>query len=112
MMPDVINHDPLKSINFFFFFNADDVTDNIELGSSKNQGKAGLASMETLDDSTKDPWNIENGETKEEEAKHDEEKKALESEEQEKPIPIWQQIRSYNCSIGNYFDMLCNSHYS
>lgn len=89
----------LPLIISFNFNHTDDVTDNIELGNTK----AGLASMETLDDSTKDPWNIENGETKDEqEAKNDEEKKALDSEDQEKPLSIWQQIRNYNCSIGRH----------
>jgi hypothetical protein len=81
------------------------VTDNIELGNTNNVPKAGLASMETLDDSTKDPWTVENGSEspklpKEEEVTAAEAKAAEAEAEKEKPIPIWQQIQNYNCSIG------------
>lgn len=52
--------------------------------------------METLDDSTKDPW-TENGD------KVDAPKEGETNNEQsaEKPVCIWQEIRNYECSIGN-----------
>lgn len=94
----------------------DEVNEDIELG-KKEHKTAGLASMETLDDSTKDPWTeteAENGngtveavkkpndddDHKKEADQTDADKKAADDEEKEKPIPIWQQIREYNCSIG------------
>lgn len=75
-----------------------------------NEPKAGLASMETLDDSTKDPWGPENGSPdakvpNDEEAGLKEIDKAAEAEEdREKTIPIWQacwqNIINYQWSIG------------
>lgn len=72
--------------------------------------KAGLASMETLDDSTKDPWGTENGSPDpkvpkdEENGLKGEEKAPAEEEEKEKTIPIWQacwqNIVNYQWSIG------------
>lgn len=58
--------------------------------------------METLDDSTKDPWNqTENGTDGVDNEKVDEPKKAegVEEEAEKKPTLI-ASIRSYNCSIG------------
>lgn len=61
-------------------------------------GKAGLASMETLDDSTKDPWNQESvpdGAAKESE-------KAADEPEPEKKQSLIASIQNYNCSIGEF----------
>lgn len=67
------------------------------------RGKAGLASMETLDDSTKDPWNQENG-TDGIDGEKPEEAQKVEAatvvpEEEKKPTLI-ESIRGYDCSIG------------
>lgn len=58
--------------------------------------------METLDDSTKDPW-TENGDTVD--TTNTKEKEANDPQNEvpaEKPINIWQSIQSYECSIGTY----------
>lgn len=95
------------------------MTDNaVELG-NMNQPKAGLASMETLDDSTKDPWGPENGSPepkvpKDEEAGLKEDEKAPEGEDdlKEKPIPVWQacwqNILNYQWSIGKFAAIVSN----
>lgn len=60
-----------------------------------------MASMETLDDSTKDPWNQENGDaTDAATEKVDEPKKAPEEEEEKKLSAIISSIQNYNCSLG------------
>ncbi|KAL7032492.1 hypothetical protein ACKWTF_007333 [Chironomus riparius] len=74
-----------------------DVAENIELGS---EPKAGLASMETLDDSTKDPW-TENGDTVDTTTKANEANDHQNELPAEKPINIWQSIQSYECSIDD-----------
>lgn len=87
------------------------MTDNaVELGIVNSEPKAGLASMETLDDSTKDPWGTENGSPDLKAPKDDEsglkegEKGAEDEEGKEKRIPIWQacwqSIINYQWSIG------------
>lgn len=61
--------------------------------------------METLDDSTKDPWNQENepdGVEKPEEAKKAEAAAPAVTEEEKKPTLI-ESIRGYDCSIGENF---------
>lgn len=65
------------------------------------RGKAGLASMETLDDSTKDPWNQENGSDAVDAEKPVEkpEKGAVDEEKKESLIAT---IQSYSCSIGKF----------
>ncbi|CRL04436.1 CLUMA_CG017521, isoform A [Clunio marinus] len=75
-------------------------SDDIELGNGP-AGKAGLASMETLDDSTKDPWNQENGPdaVDADKAKENDDKVAEGSEE--KKIPVISSIRNYKCSIDD-----------
>lgn len=74
-----------------------------------NAPKAGLASMETLDDSTKDPWGPEQNGSPDPKAPKDEEaglkdEKAAEDEEKEKLVPIWQacweSVVNYQWSIG------------
>lgn len=88
--------------------------DDIELGNGPNN-KAGLASMETLDDSQKDsngdatnkdttdkPVNT-NVETKMETIKLNENKdaeKAAEAEQDRQKRPVLERIRGYRCSIG------------
>ncbi|XP_070493345.1 neurotactin [Chironomus tepperi] len=74
-----------------------EVAENIELG---NEPKAGLASMETLDDSTKDPW-TENGDTVDTTNKEKEANESQNEQPAEKPINIWQSIQSYECSIDD-----------
>lgn len=85
-----------------------DVAENIELG---NEPKAGLASMETLDDSTKDPWSTENGngngvtETKSESEngpKGDAEKKEKDALDGAVPkTDYWGMIQNYECSVDD-----------
>lgn len=95
---------PLASINFPSFsgiinkFRKTGRSDDIELG---GPGKAGLASMETLDDSTKDPWNQENGGDAVDAEKTDEPKKAEEAEAEPK-VSLLASIRSYDCSVGEF----------
>jgi len=57
--------------------------------------------METLDDSTKDPW-TENGDTVDTTTKQNEANDPRIEQNAEKPINIWQTIQSYECSIGTY----------
>lgn len=58
--------------------------------------------METLDDSTKDPW-TENGDTVDTTTNKEKEANDPQNEQPvEKPINIWQSIQSYECSIGTY----------
>lgn len=85
----------------------------VELGNMNSGPKAGLASMETLDDSTKDPWGTENGSPdlkvpKDEENGVKNGEKAVEDEgEKEKPMPLWQacwqNVTNYQWSIGEFF---------
>lgn len=63
------------------------------------RGKAGLASMETLDDSTKDPWNQENDAVDAEKPADKPEKGA---EDEEKKESLIASIQNYNCSIGKF----------
>lgn len=57
--------------------------------------------METLDDSTKDPWNQENGpDATDATEKVEEPKKVPEEEEEKKFAAIITSIQNYNCSIG------------
>lgn len=103
------NKSKLGSIHFpqisgiFNRFRKTAKSDDIELG--PQAAKAGLASMETLDDSTKDPWNQEEQDAvdaaKLAETVPDE-KKPIKEEEGEKNLSVYQQIRNYNCSIGEY----------
>jgi hypothetical protein len=58
------------------------------------RGKAGLASMETLDDSTKDPW----GNGTDEKTTVDAPEKGV--EDNDKKESLIASIRNYNCSIG------------
>lgn len=60
--------------------------------------------METLDDSTKDPWSTENGDKVDASAPNDKSKECNEANPQEatgKPISIWQSIKEYECSIDD-----------
>ena len=85
----------------------DEVAENIELG---NEPKAGLASMETLDDSTKDPW-TENGDTVDTtETKTNGNSDPQNEQPAEKPINIWESIQSYECSIGKNIFLIDNVH--
>lgn len=102
---------PLASINFkesfsgiISKFRKSPRQEDIEMGNGP-RGKAGLASMETLDDSTKDPWNQENGADAVDAEKPSEapEKGVEDSEKKESLIAT---IRNYNCSIGNTFFFL------
>ena len=76
-------------------------SDDIELGGPG--GKAGLASMETLDDSTKDPWNQENATDVVDADKPEELPKKDEPEEKKRVSAIISEIRNYNCSLGKFF---------
>lgn len=78
-------------------------SDDIELGNGTK--KAGLASMETLDDSTKDPWSQEGDAP---DGAKDAEKPAEKSDEPKVKGPsFFDSIRGYTCSIGkNYFRYL------
>lgn len=76
-------------------------TEDIELGNGPG-GKAGLASMETLDDSTKDPWNQENSPDVVDAEKPKEVEKAAEETEGEKKQSLIASIQNYNCSIGEF----------
>lgn len=88
----------LASINFPKFsgiinkFRKTPQSEDIELG------KAGLASMETLDDSTKDPWNQESAP----DAVPKESEKAADEPEPEKKQSLITSIQNYNCSIGEF----------
>lgn len=75
-------------------------SEDIELGNGPG-GKAGLASMETLDDSTKDPWNQENSPdlVDAEKPKEGEVEKTVEKNE-DKKSPFIASIQNYKCSIG------------
>ena len=64
--------------------------------------KAGLASMETLDDSTKDPWNQENG-SEVVDAEKPAEILEKGAEDMEKKKSLMASIRNYNCSIGKIY---------
>lgn len=85
--------------------------DDIELGNGP-QTRAGLASMETLDDSSKDPEKdtvdkAAAGEVKSEPngngAKADEQKAEKENEENAKSNTTFaQRLRGYKCSIGEF----------
>lgn len=99
---------PLASINFPNFsgiinkFRKAPRSDDIELGNGPG-GKAGLASMETLDDSTKDPWNQENGgDAVDAEKPKEGEKETAEEQPKEKKQSLIASIQSYNCSIGEF----------
>lgn len=99
---------PLASINFPKFsgiinkFRKTPRSDDIELGNGPG-GKAGLASMETLDDSTKDPWNQENApDAVDAEKPKETEKPAEETEEKKESLVAT--IRNYNCSLGEFGD--------
>lgn len=88
-------------------------TEDLELGNGPNN-KAGLASMETLDDSQKDNDSKDttdkavNGKTADEDMetvkldeKEDKPKdKAEEAAADQKPKPILDRIRAYQCSVG------------
>lgn len=86
--------------------------DDIELGNGP-QNKAGLASMETLDDSLKDQESKDTtdtkagGDTKAEPngngAKPDDAKAEKENEENTKNTTLVQRVRGYKCSIGENF---------
>lgn len=58
--------------------------------------------METLDDSTKDPWNQENGPDAVDAEKTAEPEKKDEAEDQKKFAAIISEIRNYNCSVGEF----------
>ena len=65
--------------------------------------------METLDDSTKDPW-TENGDTVDTTTKANEASDPKNETPAEKPINIWQSIQSYECSIGTHTLIIDNIH--
>ncbi|KAH8259681.1 hypothetical protein KR026_008731 [Drosophila bipectinata] len=82
--------------------------DDVELG----LGKAGLASMETLDDSLKDQDTVDRAPVKTngtDEIKSDlkdeklaaEQKLAAEEEERERPVPLLTRLRGYKCSVDD-----------
>lgn len=82
--------------------------DDVELG----LGKAGLASMETLDDSLKDQDTVDRAPLKSngaDELKSElkdeklaaEQKLAAEEEERERPVSLWCRLRSYKCSVDD-----------
>lgn len=57
--------------------------------------------METLDDSTKDPWNQENGGDAVDAEKGDESKKAEEAAAESEPKESFLAgLRNYDCSVG------------
>lgn len=56
--------------------------------------------METLDDSTKDPWNQENGTDGVDAEKTDEPKKAEEPVQEKRIAALISSVQSYKCSIG------------
>lgn len=58
--------------------------------------------METLDDSTKDPWNQENAPDVLDSDKPDEPPKKDEGEDEKKLSAIVSEIRNYNCSLGKF----------
>jgi hypothetical protein len=105
---------PLASIRFpnisgvFNKFRKSARNDDLELGSGP---RAGLASMETLDDSTKDPWNPENSPDVVDADKGEDSKaagKEAEEQEREKKLPFLAGIQNYNCSIGEVTSMIIN----
>lgn len=69
--------------------------DDIEMGNGRK--RAGLASMETLDDSTKDPWNQESDSP---DGSKPAEKPAEEPVIEEKGPSVFDRIRAYTCSLG------------
>ncbi|XP_062129566.1 neurotactin [Drosophila sulfurigaster albostrigata] len=82
--------------------------DDVELG----LGKAGLASMETLDDSLKDQDTVDRAPLKSngaDELKSElkdeklaaEQKLAAEEEERERPVSLWCRLRGYKCSVDD-----------
>lgn len=82
--------------------------DDVELG----LGKAGLASMETLDDSLKDQDTVDRAPLKSngsDELKSElkdeklaaEQKLAAEEEEHERPISVWRRLLAYKCSVDD-----------
>lgn len=82
--------------------------DDVELG----LGKAGLASMETLDDSLKDQDTVDRAPVKangadelKSELKDDklaaEQKLAAEEEERDRPESMWSRLRGYKCSVDD-----------
>lgn len=94
---------PLASINFKASFSGiinkfrkSPKQEDIEMGNGP-RGKAGLASMETLDDSTKDPWNQENDGVDAENPVEKPEKGVVDEEKKESLIAS---IQKYKCSIG------------
>jgi hypothetical protein len=70
--------------------------DDIEMGNGKK--RAGLASMETLDDSTKDPWSQENDSPDGTKPTEKVEEKTIEPAE--KGPSIFDSIKAYTCSLG------------
>lgn len=58
--------------------------------------------METLDDSTKDPWNQENAPDVVDGEKAEDTAKKYEGEEEKKFSAIISEIRNYNCSLGEF----------
>ncbi|XP_068150009.1 neurotactin [Drosophila tropicalis] len=86
--------------------------DDVELGLGGGN-KAGLASMETLDDSLKDQDTVDRAPVKSNgtddlksiELKDDKlpanEKLAAEEEEQERPASLWTRLRGYKCSVDD-----------
>ncbi|XP_064539918.1 neurotactin [Drosophila montana] len=82
--------------------------DDVEMG----LGKAGLASMETLDDSLKDQDTVDRAPLKSngaDELKSElkseklaaEQKLAAEEEERERPVSVWCRLRGYKCSVDD-----------
>ncbi|KAL7734027.1 hypothetical protein ACLKA6_011713 [Drosophila palustris] len=82
--------------------------DDVELG----LGKAGLASMETLDDSLKDQDTVDRAPLKSngaDELKSElkdeklaaEQKLAAEEEERDRPASMWSRLRGYKCSVDD-----------
>lgn len=65
-----------------------------------NGKKAGLASMETLDDSTKDPWNTESDAVDASKSTADKPTDEKVDEVTEKGPTFWDSIRAYSCSLG------------
>jgi Carboxylesterase family len=113
--PEKTKFNPLASIRFpnisvvFNKFRKSPRNEDIELGSGP---RAGLASMETLDDSTKDPWNPENSPDVVDAEKDGKsgavEKELCEQDGKEKKLPFLAGIRNYNCSIGEVTSIIIN----
>lgn len=78
--------------------------DDVELGNGPGT-KAGLASMETLDDSLKDQDTVDKAPTKKDDdvnkAKGSQEIKTEKCEEEEEVISCFDRIRSYRCSVDD-----------